>query len=84
MLSNEVFIKALVSSGRTVRSQEPGATPIEFFSIGVAPEIVQLVYLGHTHTGTCIHECMWLQPQNVLVSEENDEAIIVEADRRGR
>ena len=70
MLSNEVFVKALISSGRTVS--------LKAILLGFVDPVL-LIQLGR-------HVLIWIQStsQCILVSEEDEEATFVDPSLRGK
>jgi len=72
VLSNEVFVKALVSSGRTVRIQNP---PCPF------PLVRSSSFLAFC--SLTLRRCTQ-RMQCVLVSEEDEEATFVDPALRGK
>lgn len=73
MLSNDVFVKALVSSGRTVSLNIAFSFFFLKFSI--------IVGFVSSNCFMAIETLFW---QSVLVSEEDEEATLVESSKRGK
>eukprot|EP01018_Ginkgo_biloba_P011784 Gb_39286 [translate_table: standard] len=73
VLSNEVFVKALVSSGRTVRSLNSKA-----LDGGCVHDMGFSLHIEDTSTK------FYSFLQSILVSEEDEEATYVESSKRGK